>query len=257
MVRIEKNISFGILFSMLLFVLLLPSTNGAVLNSNWASSSPTIDGTITTGEWDAARTNSFAVFDAVTDNPDRVLNMWAMNDGTNLYLRFQWLDGSHDGNTDAVVVFFDEDNNGNWSTPALENVFAYAMNITVNGSIDCYATTAYGPGYIIDAGSQDGSGAYSRVATTYVVELAIPIGRVDAEDIQPTAGATIGFAVKIYDNLDLDVYPIWTDHNYTTVTFQLASQPIGIASNLMLILSVIGFLMAITILIKKPTLINI
>ena len=78
-----------------------------------------------------------------------------------------------------------------------------------------------------DSNSQDADANFSYNGTLrlYIVEISIPLGMSDPEDLQSVAGDLIGLAVGIRQNgmPDLFEYPNNTWNNYETLTFQLAS----------------------------------
>jgi len=231
-------------------ITLLPHSAAAALTSNWCSTPPTIDGIIGAGEWDAAYPNSFYVCDYFSGTPMILVAMWTMNDANNLYFRFQWLDSTHDEYEDGFYLYFDEDNNGNWSCNGVENVVSFLMNTTFSTFQDGYATSS---GFLfqgIDPISQDGNGSYSYniATTTYTVELVVPISCVNAEDIQPGAGAIIGISFLLIEGYAIEYYPYPANFtNFGVVTLQLASPPSAIGTLYSLlwiicIVSVFGYL---------------
>jgi hypothetical protein len=226
-----KNHVKYILLPILVFfiIALIPSsTFAATVNSNWATTIPTIDGTASSGEWDDAAANAITAYDGST--PLSVF-LYAKNDANNLYLRIQWTDASTNY-LDLVGVFFDEGNDGNWSGPGIENGVLVYMNATWYLGFDGYCEI----GYLIsnDTVSQDGAWAVTHPVTAYIVELSIPLGRADLEDLQSSAGSLIGIAVIIGDSFTQPPgtskyyqYPNNTKNDQGTASFQLATAPSG------------------------------
>ncbi len=225
MAGIRKKIIIISLFIFFLIISLPHSSNATTLMSNWAPIPPTIDGKATSGEWDTAYMNSVLLYDFM-GNPEYTIYLWAMNDAEYLYFRIQWTDLTHD--EDGFVIFFDEDNNGNWANFGVENAFMGYRNASGFYWLDGYADLN---DLIIDAGTQDGAANLSYNGFVYLLEIAIPIGSTDQEDIQPGAGSTIGIALmNINHSTILDTCPYNTLNNQSTVTLQLAAQPSNIGS---------------------------
>ncbi len=216
----------------------LPFSNAATLVSNWCSTPPTIDGGIGAGEWDAAYPNSFYVYDESSGTPAKLVAMWAMNDIDNLYLRFQWNDDTNDAYYDIIVIYFDEDNNGNWSCDGVENYVMLYLNSTGSIFTDGYISIGCGCG-ITDLVSQDGNGSYSYDSGTksYTVEFAIPIGSAYSEDLQPAAGDLLGIGIEITDGAPPSKGYCYPENltSYGVVTFQLASPPNAVGSFFILV----------------------
>ena len=168
--RLSKSkFKFIPILAMLVIVMLEPPVHAANLDSNWSTSAPTIDGLITAGEWDDAYINNFwAISDLDLITPIQVF-MFAMNNGSYLYLRIQWNDPDHDAVLDYVIICFDEDNDGNISQPGMENAFYYRMNNTYSDWRDGYFSISEPDLVAVDIGSKDGSAAYSYTAGLYVV----------------------------------------------------------------------------------------
>jgi len=217
-----------------------------------AGTTPTIDGTIDSGEWDVAQSNTFYTFDFATRLLTKQVWIRAMNDASNLYLYIRWNDLTYDGNIDGIDIFFDEANDGNWSSPDWENGFKYQWNSTESVWFD--GVTAFVPGGIApDVVSKDGEAGFSWITFTYVVEVRIPIASADAEDIQSIPGAVIGIALVITEDLggggDYWEVPKYTGVNRTVLTFQLAVAPSGIGTPLELayLLLAIGLITCIVL----------
>lgn len=217
----------------MLFVLLgiamLPNTRAATLNSNWMTITPTINGTIASGEWDDAWSTTFYAHDSAHATNLGIL-FWAKNNATYLLLRIQWVDDTLNAELDNLLILFDETNSGNWSNPGtgVNNVFGCAINSTYLEWYDEYVT---GSAWAPDVSTKDGQVAKTFSFNTYVLEIAIPLARADAEDMQPGAGALIGIAF-IIDSAGQNIYcyPTDTDIHSYAATFQLASAPSSVGT---------------------------
>ncbi|MHA1649251.1 MAG: hypothetical protein ACTSYB_03575 [Candidatus Helarchaeota archaeon] len=236
MEKVKVNMYFKkyLLISILalsMIALFSQNTNAAILNSNWATKIPTIDGTISAGEWDDAFAN---IITAYAGSTPLTISFYAKNDADNLYLRVQWLDISPSHTLrDALMLLFDEGNDGNWSGPGIENGFCIILNGSMYFGYDGYCIMASNP-VAYDTVSQDGLNASTYYVNGYIVELAIPLGCGEQEDLQNNAGDTIGIAIVVSDysspgpdgtkNYD---YPNGTFNlgNQQTISFQLASAP--------------------------------
>ena len=229
----KKKLFIFVILCLLVGVTLVPTMRAATLTSNWASQTPTIDGTIASGEWNDANATSFSAYDSFY-KISLTVYLWAKNNGNTLFLRLQWVDDTINNLADILKIFFDGNGGYDGSWAGLENSFACELNSTIFNWADCHAGS-------LDSGPQDGSAArsYNALGHTYTVEIAMPIGSADAEDIQSGAGSLIGIAFQIASVLPTDYYsycyPTGAWINHTVVTFQLAAAPSSIGTPIIMI----------------------
>jgi len=193
------------------------------------TTTPTIDGTATGGEWDDASSTTISAYCSLPISTKQVF-FYAKNNATFLFLRLQWQDTTHCEWFDILEIHFDETNSGNW-------------HVEYNNAVSIYANSTNGWGedrYIhyeselwwvnLDIASLDGAYAitYNDINQVYTAELAIPLGSTDPDDMAATAGSLIGIHFSINDGGTglggIYEYPNGTD----TVSFQLATASSGI-----------------------------
>lgn len=238
----------------LIAVIAQPPAEAASLNSNWTTTTPTIDGVISNNEWNGSHTNSFTTYAVLTQVPAFQVSFWAMNDADNLYLCIQWPDPTHTGAGDVLYLFFDENNDGNWSTPANENAMQVYITPGSTSFMDGYGV--FMMGVFPDSGSQDGLANGTWASNYYTLEIAIPINCTDAEDLQPGAGDVMGISLIWLDGDPMINYEYPLDSAYgTTTSFKLASAPlVGTPLTFAFLLSTLVGITIITIHVKKKAL---
>lgn len=250
----KKNYLPLLLLIGLIAVLAQPAASAATHTSNWTETPPTIDGTTGIGEWTNAYQNSFTAYRISDSFPSFQVTLWAMNDGNNLYLCVQWTDSTYDSNGDRMDLYFDEHNDGNWSTPATEN----ALMVYMDNTPDFQWMDAYGQ-YMTDpqndTTSQDGAAAGSWASNTYTVEISIPIGSSDPEDLQPTNGSVMGIGFMAMDGATAIPYgyPLGVAFGITA-SFQLGSPliyPYSLEGFIGFLVLVIG-LLGVAVLFLRP-----
>ena len=250
---VKKRVIFASIVFLILGGLLLTPAQGATLNSTWATTTPTIDGTIAGGEWDDAASTTFYTY-MISPATQKIVFFWAKNNADYLFLRLQWADLTHGGDWDFVHVYFDETNSGDWGVE-LNNAVVAGMNGTDSNMRDCYVHWDSMLGWFLypDIASQDGDAAitYNAIDGVYTTEFAIPLGRADTDDMATTAGSLIGIAFLIIDDIsDYDLYRY--PNNTASVTFQLASAPSGIGISLLpFLVLVFVFLVALDLVRKS------
>ena len=249
----KMKFSTIIILVFLLGILMLPSNRAATVNSNWMTTTPTIDGTITAGEWDDAAATVVSAYDSTSET---YLNIyfWAKNNASYLFLRLQWADATHDTGYDFVVIYFDEQNDGSYGTGGVENLVYCVMNISNFIYWDGYADTSQTYNIGLDSGSKDGVVMGTYNIANYIVEGAIPIGLADAEDLQVPTNLLIGIAFTIYDDSSTDFYEYPVGHldNYSTNPFQLAAAPSGVGTPILpFFLVALTFLLVLEIVQQK------
>jgi predicted RNA-binding protein with TRAM domain len=205
--------------AVLVFVFLVSSVQAhaeGVSLSAFTSTPPTIDGTMSPGEWAAADTIDFSSTDV-----DVAHTLYVMNDANNLYLAVKRYDTTPATAADWVTFVFDNDNDGLLETgddrisatlavgsPAFSDQF-YSGSIPVSDEGWQYE------------GTVDGSAAVGAQDTYTIFEISHPLnsgdfGPVDWQD--PTIlgphdfalnfGDTVGFDIETYDgSYDLGDWP--------------------------------------------------
>ena len=169
---------------------------GVVLSA-WATTTPTIDGTIAPGEWDDA---DFMTFTMDGHNG----TIYVKNDATNLYIAVVITDD--DDSDDALRISFNDDHDNN----APENgEDAIKFDQITNDFYDLYYdATDYNYYNDEDAGgSQDGSAASTKTGTVpnivHVFEFSHPLDSADDDhDFDLSIGDTVGFVVCYWDYID-------------------------------------------------------
>ncbi len=219
----KKSRYFIVCSFLLLFISILPASYGALYDSEWTDTPPTIDGVKGEVEWGSANGRSIQIwsYDYAT-----YFNVFVstFNDANNLYVLLEWNDGTPNGG-DRVELLFDEGNDGNWSTPGIENGIAVQLNATHYNWTDGYC--ALGSTHVLpDIISQDGQTA-ATWSGYYRVEFSIPLGSTSQDDLQPTAGALIGMVVMIGNDSTLHTRTNPEFNGTCSATIQLASAPIG------------------------------
>ncbi len=232
MIYIRKGFGISLVFLLFLFSFIQVTNSAATLNSNWTSETPTIDGVISSNEWDGAFQNTITAYDYLSGTTDLQVSFWVMNDASNIYMLVQWADDSLNSAIDTLYIFFDEDNDGNWTGPGTDNVFSCWSSNAFNTWHDRFSNTTLPFGYYTDFNSKDGQASIIYALNTYTVEVSLPIGSTDEEDIQVTAGSLIGLGIFIEDNNTYKYeFPNATWSAHTVVSFQLAkAPPIGTSS---------------------------
>jgi len=212
----KRLISLVLVVSML--AVMLVAANGAFahsgdeITSGWASAPPTLDSTISPGEWDNAYTLTFAGG-----------TVYVMNDDTNLYWAAvipdpdtggDWLSTFFDDGHDTVLTDGDEDaksvilpsppGTGDWHWDSL----------SVSWQVDITDDLLLGSGFAYAAGQ-------------YTIEMGMPLDSGDSQDLSASAGDTVGLALFYSEGGVLTSWPAtadWTDPT-TWGNLILASEP--------------------------------
>ncbi len=170
------------------------------LKSNMATKIPTIDGSITSGEWDDAYDNT------VTVGTIAGTHIHIKNTATMLYMLIVISDDQD--SSDWINLRFDEEN---------DEVFkSYEMGgedgkkFSADGSI--YDEFNEGSSIFYDtswSGTLDGSCSWSYGSGSWNIELAIPISYDgDPYDVNIHSGSAIGFFLRYHDASG-DIYHYW------------------------------------------------
>nr|MDO8113500.1 LamG domain-containing protein [Candidatus Sigynarchaeota archaeon] len=183
--------------------------------STYTIIAPSIDGFISSGEWDAARMYSGTMDLLVMPGFTTVVRtltytIFIFNDGTNLYIGILIAGETYNNFLpDVFSIVFDENRNGLLDTN--EN----AWFIGTASGMPYYATHDYfydGSAFTLDTsagGTEDGASMFSHTnmvngATgTYTFEMCIPIASLDPRDLQLARGDAVGFMIMYMDITDM------------------------------------------------------
>jgi hypothetical protein len=182
---------------------------GVVLSG---AGSATIDGVLSTGEWDHAGSINFPVNVPIADGGGTTAaTLYVMNDASNLYLALKIARASFGG---VTQLDFEFDNNhdgakadgddllfmsvGVFSPPMFADDFRYTCPGDVPGSAGC------APGDTVSAvgfpppGSTDGATAATNNGVFTTIELSHPLNSADdAHDFSLALGDTVGFTLNV------------------------------------------------------------
>jgi uncharacterized repeat protein (TIGR01451 family) len=166
------------------------------------SAPPTINGTLDPGEWSDASSVNFLL------GPGQVeATLLVGNDEANLYLAVVVQDPSDDGDSDALVVVFDNDAGGGTGRAAGDDGLQQAGDpggrwfddTFYNGTQAVYDTADIPPGTQNGAGWASYSASYPGGQWTF--ELSHPLCSTDAaHDFCLAQWDVVGFALRVFDN---------------------------------------------------------
>jgi|GEM_PF-1593259 len=99
----------------------LPEENGFILRPTWASTTPTIDGVISTGEWP-----KYNAIDISFPTPSGNVLLYAMNDQNTLFLAIDDQKNTQLDDWDGMGMYFDRDLDREWSNdPGVEGLLQF------------------------------------------------------------------------------------------------------------------------------------
>jgi hypothetical protein len=213
----------------LLTMLLCPSIVYAkTFNSSWTTSTPTIDGILSLGEWDDATAQIVPMYFYADQSFKFNIVIWLMNSEDNLFVLAQWTDDISGSNKDWFRIYFDEDNNKNFHG-VNENAVDLSRKSGDSQGTFRDGTCPSGFSLVVDA-LEHGDGEMVWVANTWTLEMFIPIGSSDLADINSGAGSLIGVAIHYINGTSGQDYfnpaDCYIAENSTTL--QLASAPSNI-----------------------------
>jgi len=176
---------------------------GTYYNTLGSAPLPTIDGTLSAGEWSAANSTSITLNGFSTPGNTITATWYFMNDGSNLYIALQFAVAT----TFLVLDIDDKDDHA--GTDGGEDY----MRVDA-GYADRYWSQSQGE-WQNDAsggGTTDGSG--KRSADTKVYEASKPLKSGDTRDFSAVPGSTIGLRIETYSGNDYYRFPQNTvDHD--------------------------------------------
>lgn len=146
---------------------------------------PTIDGSLGSGEWDNAM--SWSVFGGAYAGS----TFYMMNDLDNLYLALSVVDSTFT-DFDILNIRFDNANNGTEDAGDDELFLS-----RVEGFRDAHFN---GTSWGISDVTQNGAGAVQDLGTVNFFEVAHPLASGDAFDFSLMPGDTVGFCLRYFDD---------------------------------------------------------
>ena len=176
---------------------------GTYYNTLGSSPLPTIDGTLSAGEWSAANSTSITLNGFSTPGNTITATWYFMNDGTSLYIALQFTVAT------TFLVLDIDDQEDHVGTDGGEDY----MRIDASYA-DRYWSQSQGEWQndVNGGGSTDGSG--KRSADTKVYEASKPLDSGDARDFSAVPGSTVGFRIETYSGNDYYRFPQNTvDHD--------------------------------------------
>ncbi len=205
---------------------------GIPVLSAWASTTPTIDGSIFSGKMWIAEAEyldrSFSVFRIKPEwfeaaRVDFTLNyeseshpatLYVMNDYINLYIALEVRDEDFD---DADLMSFDFDNDHNRVRDIGDNHLRLWAGFG-GAFVDGYWVDGFAQSDTEDSGSNDGAGnSHYRVETsTWEVELVYPLNSSDNDhDFSLSVGSPVGFSLGYYDDGGIEGYTAWPSNDFS------------------------------------------
>ena len=194
-----------------------------ICDANWTWSPPTLDGTISPGEYDDAFSvdvrfdypdspPGIVALGSVSDSSDLSYKVYAMYDADNLYIAVDVTDDQiyvdspdEPWEDDRVGVRIDGDEVSNDPWPNC-NEEGFQIMVNADGSVGSLGLT-YGTDWFAAAGLRTGG---------YIVEFRIPLSSIDMKDgpgeTNPTLGSSVGFTVIVNDDDDggnREAYTLW------------------------------------------------
>lgn len=165
----------------------------------------TVDGVMTTGEWDSAsRVDFLANLPASEGGGTTPVSLYVMNDETHLYLAARFMRTSL--GLDTTSLFFEFDNNHDGQID--EGDDAFGMNVGKYLAPEfwddyrtflppCPANSICGLTDSDGGGTNDGTTAVSNDGDYTVIELSHPLTSGDSHDFSLSAGDRVGFVASL------------------------------------------------------------
>jgi len=177
---------------------------GEVAEAGWAWVTPTLDGTISAGEWDDATVVNITA----TGIPAPVF-MLVKNDCTHLYIAFvDTNDATHDF-LDQVGIYFDEDHDGQWQEPpSSDSEGNFWLSDFGGGGIPADVIFRSLPDFTEYLSPPGVSGALGNATGYMVYEVAIEFG---TSPLDCAVGDTIGLWVYCLDSSTVIQNGIWPE----------------------------------------------
>ncbi|KON28246.1 hypothetical protein AC481_02530, partial [miscellaneous Crenarchaeota group archaeon SMTZ-80] len=173
----------------LLLIPIAPVQSNSVYLHSYTATPPIIDGNLNSfsGEWANAATQEFDTTSATTFHG----KIYVMNTQTDLFIAIEINDGTNNGASDWVQIFFDNDNDG--TSEVGDDVILLRGSSTFE---DRYIKdVALNDLDTSDSGSNDGSGA-RLWGSSYTFEMSHPLKSADTGyDFQLSVGDIVGFMV--------------------------------------------------------------
>ncbi|MGP8321957.1 MAG: FlgD immunoglobulin-like domain containing protein [Methanosarcinaceae archaeon] len=168
-----------------------PSSVGYDIRSGWTVSSPVIDGSISSGEWD----NAVAV-DITNPSAPQPITLRVMNDANNLYLAIDDLNDENINAGNMLGILFDEDHNRVWDVTGPSEEGLITINSTAASFVGYWGEypNSLGADMPKSAPGVEKGISYASGNVQYEVRFDLTSSPLNA-----VPGETIGFAVWISD----------------------------------------------------------
>jgi len=180
-----------------------PYHSGDIIEARWAGVIPTLDGTISAGEWDDAEATDITAVGIL--NP---VTLYVKNTDTHLYIAFEDTNDPSLTYYDQIGIYFDEDHDGEWQSPSSDSEGNFWLGDFGGGGIPSDVIFRSLPDYTEYPNPAGVSGALSD-AMGYVVHEAAIEFEVSPLDCAP--GDTIGLWVYIYNEETASTDGVWPE----------------------------------------------
>src|SRR2546422_9832153 len=180
-------------------------TSGYAFTAGWAATTPTIDGTFSSKEWQSSATIEFNITYNIGDRITPGV-LYVMNDANNLYLGIKVKDTSFN-QWDVLEFFFDNNNTGVMTKG--NDVLQYDVNALMTSQVGFFDEflNSFGSGHLGQAedrafgGRTDGMGAGSGDGQYNYFEMSHPLNSGDkGHDISLKPGDTFGLLLRYDDD---------------------------------------------------------
>src|SRR3989449_1890536 len=202
-------------------------TSGYAFTAGWAATTPTIDGTFSSKEWQSSATIEFNITYNIGDRITPGV-LYVMNDANNLYLGIKVKDTSF--NQGDVLEFFFDNNNTGVMTKG-DDVLQFDVNALMTSHIGFFDEflNSYPAGLgqtedrAVVGGTTDGTGAGSGDGQYNYLEISHPMNSGDkGHDISLKPGDTFGLLVR-YDD-DGRIGSFWPGETPGTPVYSFRAQ---------------------------------
>src|SRR3989475_1909644 len=202
-------------------------TSGYAFTAGWAATTPTIDGTFSSKEWQSSATIEFNITYNIGDRITPGV-LYVMNDANNLYLGIKVKDTSF--NQGDVLEFFFDNNNTGVMTKG-DDVLQFDVNALMTSHIGFFDEflNSYPAGLgqtedrAVVGGTTDGTGAGSGDGQYNYLEISHPLNSGDkGHDISLKPGDTFGLLVR-YDD-DGRIGSFWPGETPGTPVYSFRAQ---------------------------------
>lgn len=181
-------------------------------NTLSAFGTASIDGIMSTGEWDKAAKIDFLVnVPPSTGGGTAPATLYVMNDETNLYIALKFSQSSF-GKSTQFYAYFDNNNNdiandgediiamyvNSPLPPSFVDLYRYTCLGSPAGSAGCFAPDSDPNGGILPAGMPDGAAVALNSGTLTVIEMSHPLKSADSlHDFSLNPGSVVGLRTTL------------------------------------------------------------